>query len=129
MKTLRAVLLAAATWTGSALAVRAELVDAIRVVVHDSLISPHDVAAMTVPLFPTLARQYQGQELQTQMFQAERDNIETLVNRQLILHEFKTAGYSLPESVIDELVRSRIRADYGDEMTLTRTLQARGITK
>src|SRR5262249_35226521 len=36
---------------------------------------------------------------------------------------------NLPESVIDELVRSRIRSDFGDEVTLTHTLQARGITK
>ena len=51
------------------------------------------------------------------------------MNKQLILHEFKTAGYNLPESVIDELVRARIRERYGDEVTLTHSLQAMGITK
>jgi len=106
-----------------------DLVDALMAVVHDSVITRHEVAVLTLPALDTLQRQYRGVELQRQLAQTEHDNLEQLVNRQLILHEFKTAGYSLPESVIDELVRSRIRADYGDEITLTRTLQARGITK
>ena len=112
-----------------ALAAESDLVDAIYAVVHDSVITRHEVAVMTLPALDTLSRQYKGVELQRQLAQTEHDNLEQLVTRQLILHEFKTAGYSLPDSVIDELVRSRIRADYGDEITLTRTLQARGITK
>ncbi len=128
MKELRA-LLAAAALVSSAQAVWAEPVDGIMVVVHDSLITQHDVAVLTFPAVDTLMRQYRGPELQMQVSRTERDNLEQLVNRQLILHEFKTAGYSLPESVIDELVRSRIRADFGDEATLSRTLQARGISK
>jgi peptidyl-prolyl cis-trans isomerase SurA len=44
------------------------------------------------------------------------------------LHDFKTAGYSLPESVIDDVVQEQIRAQFGDRMTLTKTLEARGMT-
>ncbi len=46
----------------------------------------------------------------------------------MILHEFKTAGYTLPESVIDDMVQERIRADFGDRATLTKTLEAHGLT-
>jgi parvulin-like peptidyl-prolyl isomerase len=135
MKTIRALLFrlllafAMAQVLPAALAVESDLVDAIYVVVHDSVITRHEVAVLTFPAIEPLSRQYRGEELQRRVAQTEHDNMEQLVNRQLILHEFKTAGYNLPESVIDEMVRTRIRADFGDEMTLTRTLQARGITK
>ena len=51
------------------------------------------------------------------------------MQRQLILHEFKTAGYSLPESVLDELVNERIQKTFGDRTTLIKTLQSKGLTK
>jgi parvulin-like peptidyl-prolyl isomerase len=44
------------------------------------------------------------------------------------LHDFKTAGYNLPESIIDEEIQDRIRARFGDRITLAKTLQAQGIT-
>src|SRR5260370_22133546 len=62
------------------------------------------------------------------MEEAGRDNLEKLISRELILQDFKTAGYNLPESVIEELVQERIHAKYGDRATLTKTLQAEGIT-
>jgi len=46
----------------------------------------------------------------------------------LIKHEFKTAGYSLPENVLDDLVQETIKKEFGDRATLTRTLQDRGMT-
>jgi peptidyl-prolyl cis-trans isomerase SurA len=50
------------------------------------------------------------------------------VDRQLILHDFQTGGYQLPESVLDDVVDQRIRSRYGDRAKLTKTLQAQGIT-
>jgi parvulin-like peptidyl-prolyl isomerase len=58
----------------------------------------------------------------------QNENLDKLVERQLILHEFKTAGYSLPESVLDDLVQETIKSDFGDRATLTKTLEARGIS-
>src|SRR5205823_1088054 len=51
-----------------------------------------------------------------------------LMARQLILHEFKTAAYNMPESVIDDQVKERIHGRFGDRVTLTKTLQAQGMT-
>src|SRR2546427_6782237 len=128
MKSFRTVLIAGAM-LATGVCVQAELLDGIRVIVHDSLVTTYDLAVPMYQIAPTLRRQYNGEELQKKLLQAEHDNLDILVNRQLILHEFKTAGYSLPESVIDELVRARIRERYGDEITLTHSLQAIGITK
>jgi len=108
---------------------RAELIDRILVVVHDSVITQHDVASLSLGSLGTLQSQYRGAEFERQAAQLFGNNQEKLVNERLILHEFATAGYSLPESVIDELVRSRIRERFGDEITLTRSLETMGMTK
>jgi peptidyl-prolyl cis-trans isomerase SurA len=54
--------------------------------------------------------------------------VTNLVERQLILNEFKTGGYNLPDSYIEDRIERDIRANYGNRLTLTRTLQAQGLT-
>jgi peptidyl-prolyl cis-trans isomerase SurA len=58
---------------------------------------------------------------------ALKESFDRAVQHQLILHDFNTAGYNLPESVIDEVVQEEIKP-FGDRATLTKTLQARGMT-
>jgi peptidyl-prolyl cis-trans isomerase SurA len=88
------------------------------------------VEEMTVPAARVLERQYPGQNdvIQKKLAQAERDNLEQLTQRQLILQDFKTAGYSLPESILDEMVQERIRSRFGNRRSMAKTLQAEGIT-
>jgi len=59
---------------------------------------------------------------------ALNDGQEQLVERQLILHDFDTEGYRLPDTVVDELVQERIHERFGDRITLIKTLQAQGQT-
>jgi peptidyl-prolyl cis-trans isomerase SurA len=77
-----------------------------------------------------LRRQYASQpELyRKKLTETLNDALEDLVQRQLILHEFKTAGYNLPETVLDQAVEERIRERFGDRATLTKTLQAEHMT-
>jgi peptidyl-prolyl cis-trans isomerase SurA len=109
---------------------RADLVNSIQAVVHDTVITRQDVVEMTLPAVKVLQRTYRGQDdvIRKKLAEADRDNLETLARRQLILHEFKTAGYSLPESILDEMVEDRIRSRYGDRRTMAKTLQSEGIT-
>jgi parvulin-like peptidyl-prolyl isomerase len=60
--------------------------------------------------------------------EAKRDAIDLLVERQLILSDFKTVGVNVPESYIDDVVNDRIRQRFGDRANLTKTLMAEGIT-
>jgi parvulin-like peptidyl-prolyl isomerase len=50
------------------------------------------------------------------------------VNRQLILHEFKTAGYNYPESIIEDEIQRRIKEKFRDRATLLQGLRGQGIT-
>ncbi len=119
---------------GYALRVEADLADAIEAIVHDSVISYQDVEAWTAQAADVLRRQYgnRPEEFQKKLADAQKDGLEQLLARQLILHEFKTA-YNVPESLLDKDVEERIReiihSDYGNQMTLTKTLQEKGITK
>lgn len=115
---------------GSSSAARADVVDGIQAVVHDSVVTIDEVADLTAQTLDVARRQYPNNPelFQKKMEQAKTENVEKLTSRQLILHEFKTAGYSMPESIIEELVQDTIKSEFGDRVTLTKTLQARGLS-
>jgi parvulin-like peptidyl-prolyl isomerase len=51
--------------------------------------------------------------------------MEQLVERQLILHEFKTAGYNFPASIIEDTIEERIKSTYRNRVTFVQDLRAR----
>jgi peptidyl-prolyl cis-trans isomerase SurA len=108
------------------------LVDGIKAVVHDSVVTFHQVEYLTsqTRAAEELRRQYGSdrQAYDRKLTEILNENMETLVERQLIIQEFRSAGYNMPETVIDEEIQSRIKARFGDRRTATKTLQAQGIT-
>ncbi|MBL9173030.1 MAG: peptidylprolyl isomerase [Verrucomicrobiales bacterium] len=55
-----------------------------------------------------------------------RDSLEQLVERYLILDEFNSSGFNLPEGIINDVVATQIREEFGDRMTLMKTLRRVG---
>ena len=110
--------------------VQADLVNGIEAVVHDSVITRDDVQMLTEQTADVLVRKFRDQPglLDKKMNEMRAENLEKLIAQQLILHDFKTAGYNLPESIIEEEVRDRIHSKYVDRMHLTKTLEAEGVT-
>ncbi|MCS1410676.1 MAG: Chaperone SurA [Verrucomicrobia subdivision 3 bacterium] len=107
-----------------------ELLNAVVAMVYETPITVDDIKIQTAPLEEELFRQF-GHDpvaLQQKVNEVRQNALETLIDRQLIINEFESEGYSLPESVIDEQVKDRVRRQFGDHLTLTKTLQARGIT-
>src|SRR5438128_9448310 len=90
-----------------AVQLQAELANGIKAIVHDSIITVEDVESLTAEAGRALWRQYHDQPevLEKKLAEARTDNLEQLLARQLILHDFKTAGYNLPETVIEEMVQ------------------------
>lgn len=111
-------------------AAQAELANAIRAIVNDAVITYQEVAMLNQQSEDLLVREYRDQPtvFEKEMNKVDSQNLDGLVERQLILHEFKSAGYSLPESVLDELVDDTIKGQFGDRATCTKTLEARGIS-
>src|ERR1044071_4707407 len=94
------IVLGAAVMSASGSGVRAELVNGIAVIVNDTIITYQDVKDSVTAEIDLLMRQYRAQPqiLEKKISDLERNKTELLVENQLILHDFKTAGYNLPES-------------------------------
>ena len=109
---------------------RAEVADGIKAVVSEHAITYAEVEDFTRPAVEALRRQYAAQPdvFQEKLNAALNDSLEQLVERQLILKSFDAEGYKLPDSVVEDFVRERIRERYGDRITLMKTLQAQGMT-
>jgi len=116
------------------------LVNAIQAVVHDSLVTFAELQDRMAPAKELLARQYAGQPelLDQKVTAALNENLDQLIERQLILQDFKEK-FSQKERLdyanriitkdIDKDIAEVIRKDYGgDRVAFVRTLQARGIT-
>lgn len=129
MRLLAAILIAGAVFCSTARA-RAALADGIRAVVSDALITDYQVRASAAQAVDLLHRQYAAtpEVFQKKAAETLENALEQLVERQLIVRDFKTAGYNLPETFVDEAIQDRIRREYGDRMTLVKTLQAEGMT-
>jgi peptidyl-prolyl cis-trans isomerase SurA len=127
---------------GSPSQVRAasELVNGINAVVHDSVVTLGEVDIMTLPAQEVLIRQYRNQPevYVKKLTDARSDSLEQLLERQLILTDFKATFNQADRQAIidkeinkevDQEVEAEIRTRYGgNRMTLIQTLQAQGIT-
>jgi peptidyl-prolyl cis-trans isomerase C/peptidyl-prolyl cis-trans isomerase SurA len=109
---------------------QADTVDGVKAIVNDTVITYGQIQDMMLPVVDSLRRQYSSQPdiYQQKLRQAIDDSLEQLIERQLILHEFEVKYTKLPDSVIDGVVQDRIRDQFGDRVTLTKTLQAQGMT-
>ena len=137
MRVISAILTAGAV-IGAVVQVRAELVSGIEAVVHDSIVTREEVEGMTAPAAEVLWRTYRSQPdvFAKKVAEARNENLEELLERQLILRDFKT-GYNFQmdvvekeiEKEIDKEIDEEIRANYnGSRMAMLQTLQARGMT-
>jgi peptidyl-prolyl cis-trans isomerase SurA len=124
------ILLGALALACAGFTAEAALVNGLKAVVHDSVVTYDQVERLTSQTLDVQLREYRNnpQELERRINAARAENLEKLLDQELILQEFKRAGYSLPENVLDELVREKIRSQFQDRATLTKTLQARGMT-
>ena len=130
MRFLYAILVGALL-TGFGFRADAELVNGIDAIVHDSIITFQQVIDAIERVVRQLRLQYDTQPdvLRQQLTTAYKETLEELQERQLILHDFETAGYNMPESIIDEQFENYIKERFhGDRVAFIKTLQEEGIT-
>jgi parvulin-like peptidyl-prolyl isomerase len=122
--------LLAGCWLIAAGEMQAQVVNGIAAIVNEAIITHDDVLNDVARVWELLERTYsrQPEVLNQKKLETYKQSLEELVQRKLILHEFKTAGYILPESVIEDNINDRIREQFGDRVKLTKSLQAQGIT-
>jgi peptidyl-prolyl cis-trans isomerase SurA len=105
-------------------------VNGIKAIVSDSVITYQQVEQSAGQVIDLLRREYGRQPdiFQKRALEAFNNALDQLVERKLILNDFKTAGYKFPESLIDEDIQKRVRERFGDRKRLIKTLQAEGVT-
>ena len=108
----------------------AQLVNGIQAVVHDAVITYLEINSLTEQTADVVNNRYRGQPeaLQRELNKMREENLEKQVQSQLILRDFASSGYSLPESTLDEVFQERLKNEFGDRATATKSLEARGIT-
>ncbi|HVY70613.1 MAG TPA: peptidylprolyl isomerase [Verrucomicrobiae bacterium] len=106
------------------------LINGIAAIVFNEVITEEEVERQVEQLLPTLQAKYAAhpEQLDQKFKQLRQERLEELIERQMILYEFSKAGYSFPESIIDDRIKSLIRERFGDRLTLTKTLQSQGTT-
>lgn len=107
-----------------------ELVNGIVAIVNETVITEKEARQFIEPAIVALERQpgITRQSYNERAMEIYKDGLSQLVERQLTLDDFKAAGYSFPESIIEDFVQDRVRERYGDRVKLIKTLEAQNMT-
>ena len=109
---------------------RTNLINGIIAIVNDAIITLQEVQLATAPVIAGLQDKYRNDR---EMFFQKREEVwkeglEQLVQRQLILADFKANGGALPDSIIEDSIKERMRERFSDRARLIQELQAEGMT-
>jgi len=131
MRLLRVLIIVWVVAGGLSSALQAELINGIRAVVYDAVITQGEVNTDAALVVPELRSQFkfQPEVFERKLNEALNESLDRALQRQLILRDYVAMGYQMPESIIDEVVKERIQNEFGgDRAKLTTTLQAQGLT-
>ncbi len=107
----------------------ADLIDGVVAIVNDKVITYSEVLTLVQPVDRELRRSFSGQELEEQRRKAQKDALNSLIERALIVQEFNTKGYKLPETLIEQQINDIISNDYGgNRAAFVKTLEAENLT-
>ena len=115
--------------TPVAAAAEQEVLNGIAAVVNGDVITFSQVRELTGARERALRDSLHGQELINKIKELRIQAINDLIDRQLILQEFKSSKFTIPEYVIDDRIQTIIREEFGgDRQAFVRTLEAQGYT-
>lgn len=108
-----------------------QAVDGIAAIVNTDVITLSQVREVIYVRERSLQEIYRGAELERQMKEIRQAALNDLIDRQLILQEFrrlqKERGATIPEYVVDDRINTIIREEFGgDRAAFIRTLRAQG---
>ncbi|MEI8063473.1 MAG: peptidyl-prolyl cis-trans isomerase [Verrucomicrobiota bacterium] len=106
-----------------------EVLDGIAAIVNSNIITYSDVRDYIQPVLAQLRRNSIGSDLIEKAKAAQMDALNNLIERSLILQDFKEKGYSFPETVVDEQLNNTIANEFGgNRAALIKTLEAENLT-
>lgn len=111
---------------------QAEVVDGVAAIVNNDVITISQVRELIGARERSMREVYSGADLTEKVKEMRLAALKDLVDRQLILQEFKKMqekGANIPDYVVDDRIQTIIREEFGgDRSAFVRTLQAQGYT-
>ncbi|MEY2906320.1 MAG: putative peptidyl-prolyl cis-trans isomerase Cbf2 precursor [Verrucomicrobiota bacterium] len=106
-----------------------EVLNGIAAVVNGEIITFSQVRELVGSRERSAAEVYQGEELQRRIKEMRQGAVQDLVDRALILQEFRKKEFNIPSYIIDDSINRIIRQEFGGDRTaFVKTLQAQGYT-
>ena len=105
------------------------LADGIAAVVNDKIITYVQINQQVADEVHLLQQNYSGQDLFQRVQEEKLNVLKALIDRELIIQDFKTSGGFIPETFTAERINDIIRDQYGgDRVAFIKTLYDRGVT-
>jgi peptidyl-prolyl cis-trans isomerase SurA len=105
------------------------LADGIAAVVNDKVITYLQINEQVAETQKLLEQTYQGEELFNRVKEAKLNVLRALIERELIIQDFKKQGGFIPDTYTNERIGDIIRNEYGgDRVLFIKTLYERGVT-
>lgn len=106
-----------------------EVLDGVAAVVNTKVITFSEVRELVTPKEKAVKESMKGEAMVEKIKEIRLQAVNDLIDRQLILQEFETSKFSIPDHVIEERVQATIRDEFGgDRSAFLRTLGAQGFT-
>jgi peptidyl-prolyl cis-trans isomerase SurA len=106
-------------------------VNGIAAKVNGKVITKNEVSFMLSPRYAQLAAQFprRGPQFESQLKEAKTAIVQELVDREIIMSEFKSLGASIKPNIIDEEIKRQMRDLYnGDEAKFREELKRNRLT-
>lgn len=131
MTKISALVIAASALSFSQALPQAVEVNGFAATVNGTVITKNEVSFLLAPIYAQLATQYprRGPEFEKQFTDAQQKILQELIDRRIILDEFKKLGATIRPAVIEEEVKRQVRELYnGDEAKLREELKKNRLT-
>ena len=113
----------------TALAADTQVLDAVAAVVNDDVVTYSQMRELTGAIEASLRTNLSGNALAERIKEIRLRAVNDLIDRQLILQEFKKMKGQIPPHAIDDRVNAIIREEFGgDKSAFLRTIAAQGFT-
>jgi len=123
------VALSLVVWPRVSFAADPQVIDGIAAVVNGEVITQSQVRMVVGPRERLLRSQYTGQELAKQIMTVRSAALKDLIDRQLIVQNFKKENFQLPDYFVEQRMNDIIRENFGgDRNTFIKTLQAQNFS-
>jgi parvulin-like peptidyl-prolyl isomerase len=125
----RVAIVAMVMLVSAMLSMAADIIDGVVAIVNDKVITYSQVMTLVQPVDRELRRSFSGKDLEDQRRKAQMDALNTLIERALIVQEFNTRGFKIPDTLVEQQITDIIANEYGgNRAAFIKTLEAENLT-